>query len=157
MRSGRATGAITLSWMRAQLLKEGAAPSSCVWWESGCKNKGGPRAWVSRRVGGLCMATVAWRGVTDRAPCIEQLDLINLLFSAIQATCTLFRGKAHPHPDLPSDWYMPCKGTLHYCASSDSKKCIYTTTDQKIQWFLIDGKLRHWFINLICKVVKSCA
>ena len=46
------------------------------------------------------MATVAWRGVTDRAPCIEQLDLINLLFSAIQATCTLFRGKAHPHPDF---------------------------------------------------------
>ena len=71
--------------------------------EPGCKNKGWPSAWVSSQVGGLYMATLAWRGATDRDPCIQQLDLINLLFSPTRATCTFFRGKTHPHPDLRSD------------------------------------------------------
>ena len=134
MRSGRAIGGNhpLLDACSATQGEEQAPRSGVPGREPGCKDRGGPSAWVPGRAGRLHMATVGWPEAIDRALFMKQLFSTDLLFSTTRATLDLLQKKTHPHPIYQASDMFHAKA--HYITVLFiiySKKCTHIARDQK--------------------------
>lgn len=133
MRSSRAIGANhpLLDACSATQGEEQAPSSGVPGREPGCKDRGGPSAWVTGRVGRLHMATVGWPETIDGALFMKQL-FRPICCSLLPEPPVPSQNKTHPHPIYQALNMFHAKAhyiTVLYIIYS--KKCTHISMDQK--------------------------